>query len=349
VEGDVVVDLWGGHTDGTRRQSWRDDTLCVVWSASKGIMATAVHILVERGELDIDVPISRYWPEYGGNGKESITLRQVMSHTAGVPFIDADLSDKPSLDWGSIISACEQQSPEWTPGTQLGYHAVTYGYIVGEVIQRITGLMPGEFIQREITEPFEADFYIGLPESEDSRVAEWITPASTTNEKSDGSNEEEPPKPNRTSGFLNLQPGGVNTRHFRAAQVPAGNGITNARGFATIYRPLALGGEFGGRRILNRDTIERANELQATGPDAVLNIDNAKRAVGYKLMWPEMAEAFGKRTFGHGGLGGSMGCADPDARLSFGYVMNVPWAGQRGSDPRGKSLAAALYSCLNWL
>lgn len=346
VEGEMVVDLWGGFMDEEATRPWEEQTLGIIFSATKGIVTTAVHMLVERGQIDLDSPIARYWPEYAQNGKQNVTLRQVMSHTAGLPFIDAELYMGAPYDWQTMIEACAAQKPEWEPGSTLAYHAITFGWIVGEVIHRVSGQMPGEFIAREIAEPLGAEFYLGLPESQDSNVADWIDPQPE-------SSSESPPGPSPASGGLrlgflraNTPRNALSTRAWKAAQIPAANGYSNGRGLAKIYQPLALGGEHNGVRIMDRSTIEAAIVQQADDYDVVL-LANAKRAVGYKLIWPDLGETIGERTFGHPGLGGSLGCADPDKRMSLGYVMNKPWSGPRGSDPRNPSLLEAVYKCID--
>ena len=345
IEGEKVVDLWGGFTDEDLTRPWDEHTLCVIFSATKGVVTTAVHMLVERGLIDLDSPIARYWPEFAQNGKQNVTLRQVMSHTAGLPFIDAELYMGAPNDWETMIEACAAQKPEWEPGSTLAYHAVTFGWIVGEVVHRVSGQMPRQFIANEIAEPLNAEFYLGLPESQESNVAEWIQPHQASSE---------PPSESLSYAhrsvsffFSNLPSNYLSTRAWRDAQMPAVNGYSNARGMATIYRPLALGGQHDGVRLMKRPTIENAIVQQATGFDAVLEIDNARRAVGYKLVGPEMGARYGERAFGHSGLGGSIGVADPDKRMSLGYVMNKQWGGARGTDPRASSLADAVYECLD--
>jgi CubicO group peptidase (beta-lactamase class C family) len=341
----MVVDLWGGFANEERNRPWNEDTLCVLFSATKGIVATAAHMLVERGQIDLDLPIANYWPEYAQNGKERITLRQVMSHTAGVPFIDAEQYVGAPYDWESMVEACAAQKPEWEPGSTVAYHVVSFGWIVGEVIRRVSGQMPGKFKASEIAEPLGAEFFLGLPESQDPKVADWIWAAGAPSTEP----ESDPPS-YADRGFAmfwaKLGTDWVNARDWRAAEIPAGNGYSNACGLAAIHRPLALGGEHLGVRIMDDSTIETAIVQQATVYDPVLDIDNARRAIGYKLLGPELGEAYGDRAFGHAEYGGSIGCADPGKRMSFGYVMNQEWDGPRGSDPRAESLATAIYNSI---
>jgi CubicO group peptidase (beta-lactamase class C family) len=350
VEGEMVVDLWGGFADKDRSRPWEENTLALIFSATKGMVTTAVHMLVERGQIDLDSPIATYWPEYAQNGKESVTLRHVMSHTAGLPFIDAKLYMGAPYDWETMVEACAAQKPEWEPGTQLAYHSTTFGWIVGEVIHRVSGQMPGQFIAHEIAEPLHAEIYLGLPESYDSNVADWVWPEQS-------SSPAPPPEPpsdspsyrDRIGSIMspNLPHDAPNTLEWRRAEIPAGNGYANARGMAKVYRPLALDGVHDGVRLMGRSTIEAAIIEQATGYDHILEIDNARRAVGYKLVGPEMGESYGHRAFGHPGLGGAIGVADPDKRMSMGYVMNKVWGGARGTDPRASSLADAVYECMS--
>lgn len=348
VEGETVVDLWGGHTDAAQEKPWGEHSLGIVWSATKGVVAIAVLRLVELDLLDLDVPIATYWPEYAQNGKEEITLRQVLTHTAGVPFLDAELPPGSVTNWDAVVQACELQRPEWAPGSTLGYHAVTFGWILGEVIRRVSGMTVGSYIAREIAGPLGAEFYLGLPEANHSLVAEWAAPAPdiSDNSEDDGEKPAKPPFQRAVEAAYMGVDGILKSPEFMSAEVPAVNGYSNGRGLATIFRPLALRGEFDGTSIVGRDLLDMAIEPQVEGFDSVLEMDAGRRANGFKLMWPNMGPNYGKRVFGHGGFGGHVACADPDRRLSFGYVMNKPWDGDRGTDPRAHSLITAAYDCI---
>ena len=350
VEGEMVVDLWGGFADQKTSRLWEKNSICCVFSATKGVVATVTHMLVERGQIDLDLPIAHYWPEYAQNGKENVTLRQVMAHTAGMVFIDTELYIGAPYDWETMVNACAAQKPEWEPGSTLGYHAITFGWIVGEVMRRVTGEMPGSLVAKEIAETLQAEFFIGLLESQDQIVAPLI-PLPKPNAPQKSADQEPAPQTygqRSMSMFFKNVPSGIdpnNSRDFRGAQLPATGGHTNARGLATIYRPLANGGAHAGTQLLKQSTIDEAIVMQASGPDIVLGVD-VNNATGYKLMQSDFGEYLGSRTFGHPGFGGSSAFADPDNHVSFAYVMNKLWEGPRGSDPRKKLLAAALYDCI---
>lgn len=349
VEGEMVVDLWGGSADAELTRPWKEDTICGVHSAGKGVLATVTHMLVDRGQVDLDLPIAYYWPEYAQNGKENITLRQVLAHTAGMAFIDAELYVGAPFDWETMAEACAAQKPEWAPGSTHGYHAITFGWIVGEVLRRVTGEMPGSLIAREITKPLNAEFYIGLAESQDRLVADTVPPPPPASDQSPEIPSPPPTYDQRSTAMLldYIENGinAINSREWRGAQIPASNPYGNARGLATIYRPLAMGGDYGGVDLMSQETIDAAIVEQVSGNDIVLEVD-AVRATGYKLVQLDFGEFLGPRSFGHPGAGGSAGFADPDHHVSFGYVMNRFWDGPRGSDPGKASLAEAIYGCL---
>ena len=344
IEGEIVLDLWGGWTDAARTIPWAEDTLGITWSTSKGISTIAALRLVERGLIDLDAPIANYWPEFAQNGKESITLRQVMTHVAGVPFLDADLPPGSFTDWSALVGACEIQKPEWEPGSVHGYHAATFGWIVGEVVRRVSGMTIGTLIAREIAEPLGAEYYLGLPDEKHHLVAEWTAPAP------DGSESDVAPEPTLFSRAVDAAymgiPGLMKRPEYMRAEGPAFNGYSNGRGLAKIYRPLANDGSFEGIELLRPETIEMAIKEQLDVPDVVLGIPRVRRGTGFRLFWPDHGDFYGLRVFGHSGYGGSIGLADPDLRISFGYVMNTPWTGERGTDPRAESLLHAAYGCI---
>ena len=337
--GAVVVDLWGGSARADGSQPWERGTIANVYSTTKGIAAVAAAMLADRGALDVERPVADYWPQFAQAGKEHISVRQLLTHEAGLAGIDEELPDGAVLDWGYMIGALERQTPLWRPGAGLGYHAITYGWLVGEVIRRVDGRTCGEFVRDEIAAPLGVDFYIGLPESEDARTAELIA--------APGSSEINIPPEGLAAKALGLVAprlaAGVNTREWRAAELPAANGHGNARALAVIYGALAS----GGAPLLSAEGVERAAAHRVTAEDLVLDFE-VRRALGFILSTPGGRYEWGPnpRTFGHSGAGGSLAFADPDRGIGFGYVMNQMSAGL-GADPRWKPMLAALYAALD--
>jgi CubicO group peptidase (beta-lactamase class C family) len=349
LDGARVVDCWGGHADAARARPWTEDTIVSVASTTKGMVALCAHMLAERGKLDLDAPVARYWPEFAQAGKADIPVRWLLSHRAGLPAIRRALPAEALLDWSAMTGALAETEPWWTPGSRHGYHAITFGHLVGEVIRRVDGRSVGAFLRDEVTGPLHADFFIGVPEAIDGRAATVLPP---------------PPSPEPTmwdtiladpdsvSGRTFLNPPRtadlVNTRAWRAAEIPAANGHTSARGVARVYAALARGGELDSVRLLTPAAIERAIVQQSSGRDTVLTVPT-RFATGFMLGMPGgiFECGPGRRTFGHPGRGGSIGFADPDARLAFGYVTNQYVTGTaRHPDRRVASLVDAVYAAL---
>ncbi|MDE2966320.1 MAG: serine hydrolase [Chloroflexota bacterium] len=340
VGGETVVDLWGGHADAGRTRAWDRDTIANVYSSTKGIAAAAAAMLVDRGQLDVERPVTGYWPEFGQAGKSEIRVRHLLTHEAGLPGVDEELPDGAVLDWNHMIGALERQAPMWTPGEGMGYHAISYGWLVGEIIRRIDGRTCGEFVRDEIAAPLGVDFFIGLPESEDARTADLIAapgaaPLGVSTED------------NLAARALGLAAprlaGTVNSREWRAAELPAANGHGNGRSLATIYSSLAR----AGGDLLSREAIQTCGATEhAAREDMVLGF-LVRRSLGFILSTAGGRYEWGPnpRTFGHSGAGGSLGFADPDAQIGFGYVMNQ-MSGGLGADPRWKPMIDAVYASL---
>ena len=338
VGGETVVDLWGGHVDGERSRAWESDTIANVYSSTKGVAAAAAAMLVDRGQLHVERPVVDYWPEFGQSGKSEITVRDLLTHEAGLAGVGEELPDGAVLDWDHIVGALERQAPMWTPGEHMGYHAITYGWLVGEVIRRIDGRTCGEFVRDEISGPLGVDFYIGLPESEDSRTADLL-PAPGAGPIGVSAQD------NIAARALGLAAprlaGTVNSREWRAAELPAANGHGNGRSLATIYSALS---QVGGN-LLSKEAIEACGPTEhAAKEDMVLGF-LVRRSLGFILSTAGGRYEWGPnpRTFGHSGAGGSLGFADPDAEIGFGYVMNQMSAGL-GADPRWKPMIDAVYA-----
>ena len=348
VAGDPVVDLWGGRMHPDRDDPWERDTIVNCWSMTKGMTATCAHILADRGLLDYDAPVASYWPEFAKHGKESIPVRWLLSHQAGLVAVDPPLQPRAHEDWDTMVRALEETTPQWEPGTKNGYHMVTFGWLVGEVIRRISGASSvGTFFRDEVAGPLAADFFIGTPASEDHRIATIIQP-------SPGALSVRNPDPDAPVNPLlvrSLLPGtdvlaAPNSRGWRGAEIPGANGHGNGRSVATVYSALAQGGTAGDVRLMSPQRVDIAREVQVESPDAVLTIPT-RRSLGYMHAIPGTGDKRGPEAFGHGGAGGSTGFADPEHRIGFGYAMSKMWAGEFGTiDPRAQSLAGAVYESL---
>ena len=345
IDGEAVVDLWAGHTDADRTRGWERDTIVRFFSATKGLMALCMHMLADRGEIDLDAPVATYWPQFAQAGKERITVAQTLDHSAGLPAIAKRLPDDALYDWEMMVEALEQQAPWWEPGTQHGYHAITFGWLTGEVLRRVTGRTPGAFLRDEVCEPLGLDLHLGFGPELDERVADILPPPGEADAAvgaalagDDETSMEwnvwnNPPRPFAAS----------NLRIARQVEIPAGNGHGNARALARFYGALARGGELDGVRLISEHALARATAEAWSSEDAVLRFP-VRRSLGFFLSTLDSdADPRGPRAFGHAGAGGSNAFADPDHRLGFGYAMN-----QAGGQPdtRSASLVAALYASL---
>jgi CubicO group peptidase (beta-lactamase class C family) len=360
VDGESVVDLWGGSTG---EQPWTDDTLVHVWSCTKGATALCAHILASRGDLDLNAPVTRYWPEFGKNGKESVLVRHLLNHQAGLPAIREPLPPGSFYDWEYMTDVLAREEPFWTPGTQHGYHGLTFGFLVGEVVRRVSGRPLGEFFRDEVAGPLGIEFWLGLPEEQEPRVAKVI-PVDPTQ-----------PGVELSTMFLTafgdptsvqgmqvinsagyMMPGEADTRAAHAAVMGAVGGITNARGLAEMYRPLALGGAYGDVRLVDETQIAAMGAVSSAADiDAVVLVGSrfglgfVKASDNRRFALPADREGilWSEEAFGHTGFGGSAGFADPKARLSFGYTMNRMGSGL-GLNDRGQSLIDATYRALGY-
>ncbi|MET7699610.1 serine hydrolase domain-containing protein [Streptomyces sp. NPDC005485] len=348
LDGESVVDLWGGWADAARTRPWQRETLVNVWSTSKGPTALCAHILADRGLLDFDAPVATYWPEFAAAGKESVLVRHLLSHRAGLAGLREPHTAAQLYDWELTVKRLAEQEPWWEPGTRSGYHALTYGFLVGEVVRRVSGLLPGAFLEREVTGPLGIDFTIGLPEKEAGRAAELVhPPAAETSEQA--------------AVFAQLAPAALaalanplvgaaeaNTPGWRAAEIPAANGHATARAVAALYGVFAGRGTYDGRQVLSPAAAERVREGQGACRDLVLGAGFAHETevgLGLWLSGPNGSYGPNPRAFGHDGFGGSCGLADPEARVSLGYVMNR-MGPHIADDPRKMALIDALYSAL---
>jgi len=350
-DGVAVVDLWGGNNGDS---SYGPDTLQLIFSATKGITTTVALILADRSELDLDIPVKEYWPEFAKAGKDRITTRWLLSHRAGLPFIDAHLDLQEVVSWDPVIEALSAQSPIWEPGTAHGYHALTFGWLVGEVLRRASGSTVSELVSREIASPLQLDMWIGLPPSLEPRVATLLPPkiklpenfGSSVNQLIESflGPDSMLGKALSLSGALPLDMDEFpwNDPKLHEAQLPAASGITNARSLAKMY--AAIIGEVEGVRLISPRTMEMARRVHSDGPDRILIVPT-RFGAGYMLdstFQPMLTQG----SFGHPGAGGSLGFANPEAGVSFAYVMNQMQINLSG-DPRTQSLLEALHHCLS--
>lgn len=362
VGGETVVDLWGGVADQKSKAPWTRDTVSIVFSCTKGATAICAHVLTSRGKLDIDAPVAELWPEFAQHGKERVSTRMMLDHSSAVPAVRAKVKEDGPYDWDYMTGRLADEVPFWEPGTRNGYHGFTFGWTVGEMVRRASGKSLGTFFKEEIAGPLGLDFWIGLPEEIEPRVAPIVphvykaADAVTPFMRDLATNKESIPA---LFYFNNgaWRSGGANSRAGHAAEIGAANGITNARGLAGLYAPLAN----GGGKLVDARTLARMGEVSmATHDDATLRIptrfalgfmksmDNRKRSMAATL-WGEDCDSviLGSAAFGHVGAGGSLGFADPAAGLSFGYTMNRMGPGLLMNE-RGQALVDAAYLSLGY-
>jgi CubicO group peptidase (beta-lactamase class C family) len=349
--GKPVVDLWGGYIDSKHTSVWQKDTIVNVFSTTKGVVAICALRLVEAGLLDLDRPVAHYWPEFEEKGKDNITVRQVLSHQAGLPAIREKLPDEALYDWDRMCGALANEEVWWEPGTDHGYHAATFGWLVGEVIHRITGKTVGQYIMQELADPLGLEFYLGLNDEQISRTAR------ISQYKDLSENPETLPlireimeNPSGMTSLAFTNPfsivTGTNTEHWRRSEIPSANGHCTARALARLYGALACGGELDSVRVLGKETLDLCSAETSIGNDLVLNV-GTRFSHGFMMSQDYAGAAFGpgERSFGHPGAGGSVGFADPDAEIGFGFVVN-----KMGPhillDPRATKLIDAVYACL---
>lgn len=348
VEGRMVVDIRGGTFDSTSGRPYEEDTLQLVFSTTKGATAACAHLLAQRGALDIDAPVSRYWPEFAKNGKDDVLISWLLCHKAGLPTVDAKLSFEEGCAWDPVIRALEDQAPYWEPGTRHGYHALTYGWLVGEVVRRIDGRSLGRFFQEEIAEPLGLEFWIGLPEGQEHRVAPILGAITMAFDLApEGYAESLMARALSLNGAF--EGDWYNRRQAHAAEIPGGGGITNAPSLARFYAGL-IGTIPDGppEPLLTRAQVDRARTVQTSGRDEVLSFPglDVDTTIGLGFMVSSPFSPFGATgSFGHPGAGGSVGFADPENHLAAGYVMNNTLLALN-NDPRSQALIKATYEAV---
>ena len=336
VDGEPVADLWGGYKDAKKTEPWEPDTITNVWSTTKTMVALSALILSDRGDLDLDAPVARYWPEFAAAGKEQVLVRHLLSHTAGLPEFDPPVAVADLYDWRGATTRLARQATRWEPGTLAGYHSVTQGFLVGEVVRRITGQSLATFFAEHVAIPLGADFHLTMPAGAglDERFAPVLAPPDAP----DGDLVAAPPgEPGSSTsaadgGGTAIRISDGNSVAWRRAEILSGSGYGNARSVAAVQSVLACGGEARGIRLLSPEGCERAREEQYRGVDQILG-RSVRYGLGYGIFDPAC---------GWGGWGGSMVMVDLDARMAVAYVMNQ----MLPSDYRGLGIVLAAYDAL---
>lgn len=331
VDGETVVDLWGGHADETTKAPWEKDTIVNVYSTTKTMTALTALLVADRGDLDFDAPVARYWPEFAANGKADVKVSHLMSHSAGLSGWKEPITTEDLYDWEKCTALLAAQAPYWAPGTAPGYHALTQGYLVGEVVRRVTGKSLGTVFREEIAAPLGADFHIGLPASEDHRVATLIPPPAGDGVEARSDTELQ----RNMSGNPGINPRATYTRGWRGAEIPAAGGTGNARSVAEIHTILANGGVAKGKRFLSEAGCRKALDLQIEGTDLILNMP-VRYGMGFGLGGGHVPLPSANSIF-WGGYGGSVIIIDMDKRATYAYAMNK-MAGTTTGDARAYML-----------
>jgi CubicO group peptidase (beta-lactamase class C family) len=351
VDGELVVDLWGGWRDSDRRQCWQQDTLVSVFSGSKGLTSTCVHLLAERGQVDLHQPVAAYWPEFAQAGKEAITVAMVMAHRSGVIGPRRPMGPAEVLDWDAVCTELAAAAPWWTPDTAQGYHMVTFGFILGEVVKRVTGRTIGEFLRDEIAEPLSADVAIGLPAHDHGRCADMINKPLVRDLLAAGGAPERPTSlADHDKAALTVASSFIpddelrsqTIDRWRSAEFPATNAHVSALGMATFYSALAQ------ERLLSTELMELCRTSQGgLATDVVLGPRVADHGWGLGYMLNQRSVAGpNPRIFGHGGSGGSYAFVDLEHRIGYAYVMNFFDATKANADPRSVALSDEIYDAL---
>ena len=369
VEGKVVLDLWGGHANLDKTEDWKEDTIVNVFSTTKGMASICLLQLVEKGLLDLDAPVSQYWPEFAANGKEAMPIRYLLCHKSGLCGVREPLDHGSFTNWELICSELAKQEPFWEPGSAHGYHALTFGHLVGEVVRRVSGKTIGQYFNDEIAKPLDLDFWIGLPEDKFSRVTDIqpnmpglmqkiMMPILSRIPRFAASNlvkmllDFQDPTTVSGAAFNNPQmkmdPKNMeaNSREWRLAEIPAANGHGTARSIAKLYGALAIGGSKDGVHVLNPETIELARQTESDGKDLVLGQIHTRFGLGFMLGTEDVSMGPNKNSMGHGGAGGSLGFADIDNKISLGFTMNQMHEGITAWKT-ATDVAASVYKTLN--
>jgi len=346
VGGRNVVDLWGGWLDAAKTRSWERDSLVCVFSCTKGVAAVATMWAVEQGLVDLDAPVAKYWPEFAAAGKGDIPVRWLLTHEAALPAISGRLPAGSLSDWRLMCDALAAQEPWWEPGTTHGYHGVTFGHLVGEVLRRATGRTCGQLVRDELGAPLGADLLMPLDPADDARVSDLVVDMSRDGTFFDRWD----PKTSLGPRAFGNPPDANDPNHcmtdtWKRAEIPAANMYSNARGLDRLFSALAGGGRLGEVEVASPELVAEFGRCQVRGEDKVMELPTAF-ALGFEHTIPEWPFGPGARTYGHNGSGGSLGIVDPDAGVSLGYAMNRLWWGPSRTDPRWEPIFEAVYAAL---
>jgi len=352
VDGEVVIDIWAGHKNKEKTKEWDEDTLSVAFSSTKAALALCAHILIERGELGLKEKVTKYWPEYGKNGKEETTIEMILNHPAGLPALRTEVKEGGFLDWNYMVQLIENEKPFWKPGKETGYHMMTTGWLIGELIRRVTGESFGEFFKNELAQPYGLNYWIGLPEAEVERVAEIIpfVPSPSDKPSDFASSFRNNPNSMQRLSLTNTGKYDYNAKETYKAELGAIGGIADARSLAKLLSPLAQNNE----ELLTKETIKKLSKSNIrTSIDNMLlfptnfsngfmlNMDNRSVFKGEGGSF-----IIGQNAFGHVGYGGSSATfADPDRKISFGYLTNK-LGGEYLINDRVQTLINAVYSAV---
>ena len=342
LDGQTVVDLWGGWRDRGCSQPWLRDTIVCMMSVSKAVSATCLHMLVDRGLVDLDAPVARYWPEFAQAGKQGVLVRHVLDHRAGLPVLTERLHPRAMFDHALMVEALARQAPLWEPGRQAGYHVHNQGFLIDEIVRRVTGRTLPQFLREEITGPLGLDYHFGLSPADQSRCAEFIQATEGT---IFAARHGDPSKIVSRAWDQLPDPLDLNSREWRESTITSASGHGNARAVARLYGALARGGELAGTYLMSPSTFGQAITEQHNMVEVMMERPY-HQALGYLLSSPPIVwMGPGRRSFGHHGVGGSIGLGDPDAKLGFAYAMNKMHARQ-DNGPRARRLIEAVYECL---
>lgn len=352
AEGRLVVDLWGGVANHVTQAPWQHDTLTLIFSATKGATALCAHVLAARGLLDLEAPVARYWPEFAAAGKEHLPVSLLLNHQSGLAAIERPLSPETIFDPGLLADTLAQQAPAWSPGTAHGYHAMTFGWLLGELVRRITGQSIGRFFRDAIGDPLGLDFWIGLPGQFESRMSRlrMAPPARRPSRLLTAMFQRDSLS---SRAFLNprsmMMPGQANSPEIHRTEIPSANGITDARSLARLYAILAEGGRLGPVELVDGETLQRLARAESEGDDLVL-LAPTRFTAGFMKTTdnrPDSSLLLGPnpQAFGHPGAGGCFGMADPQAGVAIAYVMNQLGQGMLLNE-RGQAIVDAVYGSL---
>jgi CubicO group peptidase (beta-lactamase class C family) len=344
VGGESVLDVWGGYADEAKTVSWGEDTIVNVWSSTKTVTSLAALMLADRGLLDLDAPVATYWPEFAANGKDDVKVRHLLSYTSGVAGWQEPMTAEDLFDWDKATSMLAAQAPWWEPGTASGYHALNYGFLIGELVRRTAGTSLKDFVRDEIARPLDADFQIGAKPEDAGRIAQLIPPP-PFDIPFDALPEDSPMRKTLTNPAPEATI--AHTTAWREADLGAVNGHGNARSLARMLSPVSLGGTANGVELLSAGTLERILDVQSHGPDLVLAAP-LKMGIGYGLSTPEVVPFLpaDETVFFWGGWGGSMVLMNPQRRTTASYVMNKMGQGTLGNE-RTARYARLIYEAIS--